>query len=182
MGRKPFPRRSVFYSPEGSADAAARAEAHAPQRSVEPVAGAPSLSDVVSGLRDGDVLIVRTLADLGPSLANILTTLNGLARRGVRLRSLAEGLDTGSESAPHVVSGLRIAAELQERRERGRWRDDVEAARGRGAFRPGRPRGLSLAAVAELRGQGLGAAEIAQRLGVSRWSVYRRLKELGEGA
>jgi DNA invertase Pin-like site-specific DNA recombinase len=93
------------------------------------------------------------------------------------VKVLQEDLDSEAVGMAQLLRGLQVAADFQRRAKRQGWRSEIEAAREAGAFRAGRPR-LKLDNVAELRAQGLGATEIARRLNVSRWSVYRRLKQL----
>ena len=57
---------------------------------------------------------------------------------------------------------------------KARQRRGIEAARLKGVYK-GRPATISRDAVQELRQQGLGATQIAKRLGIGRASVYRAL-------
>jgi len=45
-------------------------------------------------LTPGDTVVVKTLDRLGRSLVHLLTIVTDLAERGVRFRSLTEGIDT----------------------------------------------------------------------------------------
>jgi DNA invertase Pin-like site-specific DNA recombinase len=55
-----------------------------------------------------------------------------------------------------------------------RQRDGIEKAKAKGVYK-GRPRSIDLDAVQRLHSSGLGATEIAKRLGIGRASVYRAL-------
>jgi DNA invertase Pin-like site-specific DNA recombinase len=143
--------------------------------------GDPSVESVLVRLREGDELIVERLEDLGSELADVVRTLENIQRRRVRLKVVRDDLDSDAVGIAHLLRGLRVAADFQRRARRKGWRTEIEAAREAGAFKSGRPR-LQLDNVAELRAQGLGATEIARRLNVSRWSVYRRLKQLEASA
>lgn len=148
---------------------------------VSVIDGDPSVESVLVSLREGDELIVERLEDLGSELAEVVRTLERIQRRRVHLKVIREDLDSEAVGMAHLLRGLRVAAEFEGRAKREGWRAGIEAAREGGAFKTGRPR-LKLDNVAELRAQGLGATEIARRLNVSRWSVYRRLKQLKTGA
>jgi DNA invertase Pin-like site-specific DNA recombinase len=50
--------------------------------------------------------------------------------------------------------------------------EGIEAAKAKGVYR-GRPAKIEAAAIAALKAEGLGATEIAKRLGIGRASVYR---------
>jgi DNA invertase Pin-like site-specific DNA recombinase len=54
------------------------------------------------------------------------------------------------------------------------WRqlEGVSAAKAKGVYK-GRPRSIRRAGVAALMAEGLGATEIAKRLGIARSTVYR---------
>jgi DNA invertase Pin-like site-specific DNA recombinase len=144
---------------------------------VSVIDGDPSVESVLVGLREGDELVVERLEDLGSELAEVVRTLEKIQRKRVRVKVLQEDLDSEAVGMAQLLRGLQVAADFQRRAKRQGWRSEIEAAREAGAFRAGRPR-LKLDNVAELRAQGLGATEIARRLNVSRWSVYRRLKQL----
>lgn len=53
-----------------------------------------------------------------------------------------------------------------------RQREGIAKAKADGRYQGRRPT-IDPSAIAELRGQGLGASEIARRLGIARASVYR---------
>jgi DNA invertase Pin-like site-specific DNA recombinase len=65
-----------------------------------------------------------------------------------------------------------MVAEMERRFIRERQRAGIEAARAKGVYRGRRPT-IDPSAVAQLRQEGLGASEIARRLGIGRASVYR---------
>lgn len=147
---------------------------------VSVIDGDPSVESVLVSLREGDELVVERLEDLGSELAEVVRTLEKIQRKRVHLKVLREDLDSDSADMANLLRGLQVAADFQGRAKREGWRVEIEAAREAGAFKAGRPR-LKLDGFAELRAQGLGATEIARRLNVSRWSVYRRLKQLEAG-
>jgi DNA invertase Pin-like site-specific DNA recombinase len=148
---------------------------------VSVIDGDPSVESVLVNLRAGDELVVERLEDLGSELAEVVRTLEKIQRKRVHLKVLQEDLDSDRAGMAHLLRGLQVAADFEGRAKREGWRAGIEAAREAGAFKTGRPR-LKLDGIAELRAQGLGATEIARRLNVSRWSVYRRLKQLGTKA
>jgi DNA invertase Pin-like site-specific DNA recombinase len=58
--------------------------------------------------------------------------------------------------------------------------EGIAAAKLRGVYR-GRPASIDAAKVAALKAEGLGATQIAKRLGVGRASIYRVLQVASEG-
>ena len=71
---------------------------------------------------------------------------------------------------------LGVFAEFETNLRRERQMEGISAAKARGVYK-GRPATIQVSKVATLKTQGLGAAEIAKRLGVGRVSVYRVLEE-----
>jgi hypothetical protein len=67
---------------------------------------------------------------------------------------------------------LGVFAELENNLRRERQMAGIAAAKARGVYR-GRPSSINPTAVQALRSEGLGPAEIARRLKISRASVYR---------
>jgi DNA invertase Pin-like site-specific DNA recombinase len=67
-----------------------------------------------------------------------------------------------------------VFAEFETNLRRERQMEGIAAAKAKGVYK-GRPASIEAAEVAALRAEGLGATEIAKRLGIGRASVYRVL-------
>ncbi|BBZ20988.1 recombinase family protein [Mycolicibacterium gadium] len=67
---------------------------------------------MLSYARSGDTVIVVALDRLGRSTAEVTRTIADLTDRGLRLRALREGLDTGTATGRVVAGILRGLAEL----------------------------------------------------------------------
>jgi DNA invertase Pin-like site-specific DNA recombinase len=67
-----------------------------------------------------------------------------------------------------------VFAEFETNLRRERQMEGIAAAKARGVYK-GRPASIEAADVAALKAEGLGATEIAKRLGIGRASVYRVL-------
>ena len=63
------------------------------------------LHAMLSYARSGDTVIVVGLDRLGRSAAEVTRTIADLTERGIRLRTLKEGLDTGT-STGRIVAGI----------------------------------------------------------------------------
>jgi DNA invertase Pin-like site-specific DNA recombinase len=70
------------------------------------------LHAMLSYAREGDTVIVAALDRLGRSAAEVTRTIADLHERGLRLRTLKEGLDTGTSTGRVVAAILRTLAEL----------------------------------------------------------------------
>lgn len=67
---------------------------------------------MLSYARSGDTVIVVALDRLGRSTTEVTRTVADLTDRGLRLRALREGLDTGTSTGRVVAGILRSLAEL----------------------------------------------------------------------
>jgi DNA invertase Pin-like site-specific DNA recombinase len=67
---------------------------------------------MLSYARSGDTVIVVTLDRLGRTTTEVTRTIADLTDRGLRLRALREGLDTGTTTGRVVAGILRTLAEL----------------------------------------------------------------------
>jgi DNA invertase Pin-like site-specific DNA recombinase len=70
------------------------------------------LHAMLSYARSGDTVIVVAVDRLGRSAAEVTRTVADLTDRGIRLRTLKEGLDTGTAAGRVVASILTSLAKL----------------------------------------------------------------------
>ncbi|HEX9834741.1 MAG TPA: recombinase family protein [Mycobacterium sp.] len=70
------------------------------------------LHAMLSYARSGDTVIVVALDRLGRSTTEVTRTIADLTDRGLRLRALREGLDTGTSTGRIVAAVLRSLAQL----------------------------------------------------------------------
>ena len=70
------------------------------------------LHAMLSYARSGDTVIVVAVDRLGRSTAEVARTIADLTDRGIRLRSLNEGLDTGTSTGRAVASIITSLAQL----------------------------------------------------------------------
>ena len=142
----------------------------------------PQLAAVFDRMRAGDTLVVWRLDRLGRSLPHLIETIRDLEARGVGFKSVQESIDTttpGGRLVFHVFSAL---AQFELELVRERTMAGLAAARERGHW-GGRPTALTPAKLKQARkmiGEKTPVTEVAQVLGVSRATLYRRVPELGE--
>ncbi|RAV06086.1 recombinase family protein [Mycolicibacterium sp. GF69] len=70
------------------------------------------LHAMLSYARSGDTVIVVALDRLGRTGSDVTRTIAELCERGLRLRSLKEGLDTGSSTGRVVATVIKSLARL----------------------------------------------------------------------
>jgi DNA invertase Pin-like site-specific DNA recombinase len=139
----------------------------------------PQLAAALDYLREGDVLVVAKPDRLARSTADLLAIVENLAGRGIGLRILSMGgseVDTRSATGRLMVTMLGAIAAFERDLMLERQREGIAKAKAEGRYKGRAPTARAQAErVAELKAEGLGAAEIARRVGIGRASVYRLL-------
>lgn len=138
----------------------------------------PQLQAALDYMREGDTLVIWKLDRLARSLKQLIETVEGLAARGIGLRSLTEAIDTTTSGGKLIFHIFGALAEFERGVIRERTRAGLEAARARGRT-GGRPPALSsddlAAAKALLRDPDITVEQVARRLGVVPSTLYRHL-------
>jgi DNA invertase Pin-like site-specific DNA recombinase len=152
----------------------------------EKVSGAstsrPELELLLTQLRTGDTVYIYKLDRLGRSLKHLLQVVRDLQQLGVGLVSLTDAINTTSAQGRLVFNLFAPLAEFERELIRERTHAGLTSARARGRV-GGCQRGLSeeaerTAIIAETlyREQQLGVNEIAQRLRISKVTLYKYLR------
>ena len=128
-------------------------------RAEEPGMGGQALSSILDFMGPGDQLVVTRLDRLATSGRGLLSALDRLEARGASLTVLQPELSSAG------VGGVALRAALQAVA-------DLEPAVGRRR----RPAAAAAQEIFALQRAGVGPVEIARRLGVSRMTVWRKLK------
>lgn len=134
----------------------------------------PQLEALLDFVRQGDVLITTKPDRLARSLADLLQIVRRLEAKGVGLRILSLGADTGTSTGRLILNVLGAVAEFERDLMLERQREGIQRARLQGKYRGRAPTARSQAEeVQRLRGEGLRPVEIIRRLGISESSYYR---------
>jgi len=145
----------------------------------------PQLKAAIDFAREGDVIVVWSLSRLGRSLRQLIETIENLEERQIGFRSLKEKIDTTTPSGRLVFHVFGALAEFERAHLKERTLEGLAAARARGKV-GGRPKAMSAsdvkAALAMLRDQSISVGDVAEKLGVSRTTLYRSLPEGGRTA
>jgi DNA invertase Pin-like site-specific DNA recombinase len=156
--------------------AAGCARLHAEQ--ISSVAARPKLERALEDLRPGDVLVVTKLDRLARSVRDLMATVDAIAAKGASLRILAMNLDTGTPTGRLMLGVLGSVAQFEREIMLERQREGIAKAKAEGKYRGRKPTAREKAAdVKRLHADGIGATEIAKRLGIGRASVYRALEQ-----
>ena len=145
----------------------------------------PALDELLGQLRAGDVLVIWRLDRMGRSLKHLVELVGSLIERKVGLLSLNDPIDTTSAQGRLVFNLFASLAEFERELIRERTQAGLSAARSRGRV-GGRPKGLppqakatALAAETLYRERKLSVVAIAQKLHVSKSTLYSYLRHRG---
>lgn len=143
------------------------------------VANREQLALALDFIREGDSLVVTKLDRLARSVAHLLSIVDTLNRKGVALRILGMGIDTATPTGKLMLTVLGGIAEFEREIMLERQREGVARAKAEGKYKGRKPTAMAQAdEVRRLKAEGVGATEIAARLGIGRASVYRALAEV----
>ena len=138
-------------------------------------AGRSELETILSFIRPGDTLVVVKLDRLGRSTRDVLNLVHELEAKSAALRVLEPEIDTSKPEGRIILTTLSMVAEMELTFIKERQRAGIEAAKAKGVYK-GRKRTIDREAVQRLHRDGVGATEIARRLGIGRASVYKVLR------
>ena len=136
--------------------------------------GRTELETILEFIRPGDTLVVVKLDRLGRSTRDVLNLVHELESKGAALRVLEPEIDTSRPEGRIILTTLSMVAEMEVQFIRERQRAGIEAAKAKGIYK-GRKRSIDRDTVCKLHKEGIGATEIARRLGIGRASVYKVL-------
>jgi DNA invertase Pin-like site-specific DNA recombinase len=138
----------------------------------------PEFLAMMNYVREGDSVIVLKFDRLGRSLKHLLETIHQLDTRGVKIESLAEGLDTSTPGGKLVMHIFGAIAEFERDLIRERTQIGLTAARARGRI-GGRPSRLTAEQIKALRSMtaqpDISIATICQTFNISKSTYYRCL-------
>lgn len=135
------------------------------------------LAAALDFLREGDTLVVTKLDRLARSVPHMHELLQWISAKGAALKILGMGIDTNTPTGKLMLNVLGGVAEFEREIMLERQREGISRAKAEGKYKGRAPTALrQVAQVTELRAAGVGASDIARRLGISRASVYNVLK------
>jgi len=136
------------------------------------------LAKCLKALTAGDTFTVWKLDRLGRSLHDLIGLLDELKARGVAFQSLTEAIDTSTPTGRAMWQMVGILAELERSLIQERTKAGREAAKARGV-KMGRKAKLTPQQIEHARKlieQGEHHDRVAKSLGVSRRTLYRKLR------
>lgn len=141
------------------------------------------LDEALSFVREGDTLVVTKLDRLVRSMAHLVEIRQRLEARGTHLKIIDLNLDTTTPTGKLMLNLLGSVAEFEREIMLERQREGIAKAKAEGKYKGRAPTARARADdVLSLKAAGVGPAEIARQLGLSRASVYRILADSAMGA
>ncbi len=141
------------------------------------IAKREKLADALDFVREGDALVVTKLDRLARSVPHLLEVLDRLTAKGASLRILNLGIDTATPTGALFLTILGGIAAFEREIMLERQREGIAKAKAAGKYTGRKPTAMAKGEeVKTLHAEGVGAAEIAKRLGIGRASVYRILE------
>ena len=137
--------------------------------------GREELKTLLEFLREGDTLIVTRLDRLARSMDDLSSIARELQDKGVALKATEQPVDTSNAAGKAFFQMLGVFAEFETNLRKERQLEGIAKAKAAGVYK-GRKASIDVDEVKRLREEeGLGATEIANRMGIARTSVYRVL-------
>ena len=137
-----------------------------------------ALQEMLSFCRSGDLIKVFSIDRLARSLQDLLSIIQLLQEKGVKIEFLSEGLTfSNDKSDPFQMLQLSIigsVAEFERSMIRSRQKQGIALAKSKGVY--AKKKKVSPVKIQQLYQSGIGATEIGRRLNVSRTSVYNALR------
>lgn len=136
--------------------------------------GRAELDILLQFLRPGDVLVVTRVDRLARSIGDLQDIVRELKAKSVSLRATEQPIDTSTAAGKAFLDMLGVFAEFETNLRKERQLEGIAKAKAEGVY-TGRKASIDATQVRTLKAEGLGAGEIAKRLGIGRASVYRIL-------
>lgn len=142
----------------------------------------PKLNALLEVVEDGDIVVIEALNRLGRSSSDLISLMQMLNAKGVKLKSLKESLDMSSPTGVMMSQLLAILAEFERSVIVQRVNEGLQAARARGRVggRPATPPKVIDKALAMYDLQNLTVSEICRACGISRPTLYKALRQREE--
>jgi DNA invertase Pin-like site-specific DNA recombinase len=143
---------------------------------VSSVAPRAQLEAALEFIREGDTLVVCKLDRLARSTQHLLDITDRVQRKGAHLHVLNLGMDTSTATGKLLLTVIGAIGQFEREMMLERQREGIAKAKSEGKYKGRAPTARAKTAEAKaLAAEGIGATEIAKRLGIGRASVYRVL-------
>lgn len=140
----------------------------------------PQLQKMMEFVRRGDTVVVESISRFARNTRDLLELVERLRQKEVGFVSQKEAIDTATPAGQFMLTVFAAVAQLERDYILQRQREGIQLARAQGKYAGRRPMeapGLERVAHQWREGE-LSAAQAAKKLGMSRATFYRRVKDL----
>jgi DNA invertase Pin-like site-specific DNA recombinase len=146
------------------------------QEQTSSVGSRKALEAAIEFAREGDTIVVTKLDRLARSVTHLGTLLDQLTNKGIALRILNLGVDTGTPTGKLILTVMGGIAQFEREMMLERQREGIAKAKEDGKYKGRKPTARAKAdEIKALNAQGLSMGEIAKRLSIGKGSVHRAL-------
>ena len=136
------------------------------------------LAEALDYIREGDAIVVTKLDRMARSVAHLLEVLAVIEAKGASLRILDMATDTSTPNGRLMLNVLGSVAQFEREIMLERQREGIAKAKAAGKYKGRKPTAKAKSKeVLAMNAEGVGATEIARRVGIGRASVYRILDQ-----
>lgn len=137
------------------------------------------LLNMMNYVREGDTVTVESISRFARNVKDLLDLIEQLTKKNVQFISQKENIDTTTTMGKFILTIFGAVAELERNsiRERQREGIDIAMAEGRMTGRPKKAEKTFGDMYISVKNGGLSASEGARKLGISRSTWYRKVKE-----
>ena len=144
----------------------------------------PVLREMLDFVREGDTVYIQDFSRLARSTADLLTLVNGLAQKGVRLVSDKEAVDTHTPQGRLMLTMIGAIYEFERENLLERQREGIAIAKRNGKYRGRKPVEIDPALFetqyARYLARELNKTQLARALKVSRPTLDRLIRQRRE--
>lgn len=134
--------------------------------------GRAELDTLLTFIRPGDTLMVTRIDRLARSIGDLQDIVRALKAKGVALKATDQPIDTGTAAGKAFLDMLGVFAEFETNIRKERQMEGIAKAKAAGVYKGRRPV-IDPVLVKQMQADGLGATDIAKKLGIGRASVCR---------
>lgn len=139
----------------------------------------PELKKMLEFVRQGDTVVVESISRFARNTKDLLELIEQLTSKGVAFRSIKEAIDSEVPSGKFMLTVFAAVAELERSYLLDRQKEGIAQAKLQGKYKGRRPRELSGfdQAVAKWRRGEVTASAAMKKLGISKSTFYRKIKQ-----
>jgi DNA invertase Pin-like site-specific DNA recombinase len=139
------------------------------------LSGRTELRTLLDFIHKGDTVVVTRVDRLARSIGDLAAIVREIESKGAALKATEQPIDTSTAAGKAFLGMLGVFAEFETNIRKERQLEGIAKAKAEGVYK-GRKPSIDRAELRRLQSEGLGATEIAKRLGIARASVYRLLE------